>query len=255
MKISSYQVPKTDVLNYQLPLETDSYKPVPHALIIQMLTNTLKNKGHDLRNEVYNSAMTGDVVQGRFLVDGTHHEMGMEIQFLNSYNKSTTLSIAMGGHVFICTNGCVAGEYTFKRKHTGDIIEDLNLFINNSVESLYTNYKSSLELMDVLKQIQINERQRAELIGRMLLEQQFITVTQVGLIEKAHEQTSFKDNTMWSLYNNVTQAFKTTHPSKAIGVHTALTEFTKSFIEEIESIHLKDIDEVPIFDSATDTWL
>jgi hypothetical protein len=86
-----------------------------------------------------------------------------------------------------------------------------------------------------MKQVQITKRTKAELVGRMMLEEHFITSTQLSIISKelkapTHDYGS-KDS-LWELYNYTTFAMKETHPSQWMESHIKAHKFFNDYTHD-----------------------
>ncbi len=79
-----------------------------------------------------------------------------------------------------------------------------------------------------MKQIEITKRTKAELIGRMMLEEQFITSTQLNIISrelKAPTHDYGAKDSVWELYNYTTFAMKESHPANWMESHIKAHRF------------------------------
>lgn len=104
----------------------------------------------------------------------------------------------------------------FKRKHVSDVQE----FTPSKIAEYITKAGDMFSVMqkerEMMKTIEISPRLRAELIGRMFIEEDFIHSTQLNIISKeikapTHDYNA--PNTMWELYNFTTFSMKQLHPS------------------------------------------
>ena len=104
-----------------LPEKTDSYTPIAHKVIDESTRVILKEMNFNLSNVIYRSSTDGMVAQAEYHINyGDDPEMGLMIAWQNSYNKLVSFKYAIGAHVMVCSNGCVAGDLgAYKRKHTG----------------------------------------------------------------------------------------------------------------------------------------
>ena len=83
-----------------------------------------------------------------------------------------------------------------------------------------------------MKQIEITKRVKAELIGRMMLEEQFITSTQLNIISrelKAPTHDYGAKDSVWELYNYTTFAMKESHPANWMESHIKAHRFFNEY--------------------------
>lgn len=79
-----------------------------------------------------------------------------------------------------------------------------------------------------MKKIELSKRTKAELIGRALIEEEFITSTQLNIINREIKMPSFDygcPDSMWELYQHFTHSMKDIHPSLWMENHIAAHNF------------------------------
>ena len=155
--------------------------------------------------------------------------MQLEIGWQNSYNKQLTLKFALGTRIMICQNGCVSGDYgAFKKKHVGEIQSFTPNAISEYIKAAGESFRTIQFQRDQMKQVEVTKRTKAELIGRMMLEEQFITSTQLNIISReltspTHDYGA--PDSLWELYNYTTFAMKETHPANWMSSHIKAHSF------------------------------
>jgi hypothetical protein len=80
----------------------------------------------------------------------------------------------------------------------------------------------------VMKQIELSKRDKAELLGRLFLEEELISTMQMNIIAKEIEAPTFDygaPNSVWELYQHTTYAMKETHPRMWISDHIKAHNF------------------------------
>lgn len=220
----TYNTTKTLVRSAPVPVQTRTYKPISHSQLIDLTLNGIEKAGFTLDKEIYSSAKNGNVANGRFSISNVaDSEMQLQIGWQNSYDKSLTLKFAMGTRIFICENGCVSGDMgAFKKKHQGSIQEFTPQAITDYIKQAGDSFTNMQKEREVMKQIEITQRTKAELIGRMLIEERFITSTQMNIIMKELDAPTHDYNapdSLWELYNYTTFAMKEIHPSMWMNNH------------------------------------
>lgn len=231
-KMTSTATSKQIMLAAKRPAPTKSYSPVAHKDVIDMTMEALDKAGLSVVNEVYKTARDGRQAGGNFMINNGDPEMQIKFGFVNSYDKSIPLGFAVGSNIIVCTNGMVEGDMgRFKRKHTGTILtefqEDLGMYINKAGE-IFETLKKDRERM---KEIEITKRTMAELVGRMFVEEDIITATQIGILKREIETPTFDykaDGSLWQFYNHTTCALKESNVQMEYKQHANLHNFIKT---------------------------
>lgn len=222
-----------------LPKKTDSYSPVPHAKVMDMVLESLEKAGIKVKHEKYISAREGRQAMGLYVLDGGDETMNYQIGWQNSYDKSKPLRVAMGTNIIVCSNGMFAGGNmgSFKRKHTGTVLSEFQESIKFHIGEAASTFQKLTDFRERLKQTEITKRVCAELIGRMHIEHDILTATQVGIMKKELENPTYNykaDGTAWQLYNHATFALKEAHPQFHLEQHMQLHDF---FTAEYQLLH------------------
>ncbi len=198
-----------------LPEKSRTYVPVSHAVFIDEIKEELYKRGHSVKTERYLTANNGLIMTGNFTIENPDGEINPAIFFTNSYNKMRKAELTNGVIVLVCSNGMISMDVTnkFSKKHSGTVLEDLRNNIVLSVESIDEEFEKLRKNAEEMKQIQLSDNQIASIIGDMYINESMISETQLSILKKeVKTSTNFKDNTVWDLYNNTTEAFKASHP-------------------------------------------
>lgn len=230
MSLLEYEIPKLQLLETPIPELTDSYSPVPHRAIIETVKDSLYSAGFSVENESYTSARGGMIANGRYVIkDLEDGEMKLQMVWQNSYDKSMSFKFAIGGVVMICSNGMVAGDMgAFKRKHTGDATEFVPLYVESLIKDAAETFDMLKKEKDHFKLVETSLTTQAELLGRLYIEQDIITSTQLNVIKREMKDPSFDykcPNTLWEIYNHATFALKQSHPQSWMKQHIELHDF------------------------------
>lgn len=224
----------------QLPQETSTYKPVSHGQLIDLISESVHQAGFKIGENTFTTAREGNVANARYSISNVKDdEMGLQIGWQNSYDKSLTLKFAIGAHVFICQNGMVVGDMgALKRKHTGDIQSFTPQMITESIKKAGDTFELIQTQRELLKTVEIDTRTAAELVGRMIVEENFIQSTQLNIIRHELKTPTFdynSDNSLWQLYQHTTFAMRDIHPSLWMKNHMSAHEFFMGAYNEIQS--------------------
>jgi hypothetical protein len=237
-------------MNALVPARTESYSPVPHSYFLETVQNVIGARG-DLEvtgNRIYTN-LNGEKLVGfttvKFRGMEVDPEFGLEMMlgYKNSYDKSMAAALVAGASVMICSNGCIGGDMlTFKRKHTGTIEEELVEKTALAVNCMRDGFANLVLEVDIMRDYALTPRQKAELLGIMYFEEDMVSPNQLSIIKKEIINSNhFRGNTLWDLYNNVTESLKSSHPLSHIEDHIKLHRFMCGVAgilpEEIGEVH------------------
>ena len=213
----TYMTAKQILINAAVPQSTKTYKAISHEQLMDLTLNSIHNAGFELDKELYTAASDGQVANGRFTISNvTDRDMQLQIGWQNSYNKQLTLKFAIGARIFICQNGAVSGDYgAFKKKHVGQVQTFTPAAITDYIKSAGDAFQRMQKERDAMKQIQITNTRKAELVGKLLIQEELINTNQVTTIKKeltlpTHDYGA-KDS-LWELYQYTTYAMKEVNP-------------------------------------------
>jgi len=237
--METYNTTKELIMNAPVPAQTKTYKPVSHSQLIDLTLDGISRAGFTLDRETYSAAVDGQVANGRFSIKNVaDSEMQLQIGWQNSYNKQLTLKFAIGTRILVCSNGCVSGDYgAFKKKHVGEIQTFTPQAISDYIKLAGDSFKLIQSQREAMKQVEVTRRTKAELIGRMMIEEQFIQSTQMNIIKRelanpTHDYGA--QDSLWELYNYTTFAMKETHPSLWMENHISAHKFFTDFANEVQ---------------------
>ena len=232
--MDTFNTTKELIMNTAVPVQTRTYKPVSHSQLIDLTLNSIEKAGFTLDKETYSSAVDGQVANGRFSISNVaDSEMQLQIGWQNSYNKQLTLKFAIGTRILVCSNGCVSGDFgAFKKKHVGEIQSFTPSAIIDYIAQAGEAFTLMQQQRESMKQIEITKRTKAELVGRMMLEEQFITSTQLNIISRELKAPTHDYNakdSLWELYNYTTFAMKESHPGLWMDSHIKAHKFFNDY--------------------------
>ena len=214
---NSYTTARNILLSAEVPQETRTYKPVTHQQLMDLTLESIHQAGFVLDSETYSAARDGQVANGRYAISNVaDSEMQLQIGWQNSYDKSMSLKFAIGTRIFICSNGCVSGDYgAFRKKHQGEIQTFTPNAITEYIKQAGDAFNKMQSDREAMKNIELTKRTTAELIGRMIIEENIIESTQLNIIRGQMDNPSFNygaPNSIWELYQHTTFAMKEVHP-------------------------------------------
>lgn len=230
MKVATYTTTKDLLLRAELPTETKTYKPVTHSQLIDLTLESIYQSGFTLDKELYSASPDGQVANGNFTISNVaDKEMQLQIGWQNSYNKTLSLKFAIGARIFICQNGAVHGDMgSFKKAHKGSVQQFTPTAITEYIKQAGDTFQTMQREREVMKQIEMTKRTQAELVGRLMLEEQLISSMQVNQIAAELTKPTYDygaPDSLWELYQFTTQTMRETHPRNWISDHMKAHNF------------------------------
>lgn len=216
-----------DLEKIKTPESTETWKPVPHAQVPQIITKMVKDHGWSFigggRNEAgaftspFKMMVSEDdnklfgvcIVQIEGIED---NEIQIAIGFRNSHDKSLALRIAAGAKVGVCSNLVMTGDIQVKRIHK------VNISVEEAVSEAFNMIpqagKNLLGWMNGLKEIKISDDAGVSFLAKAV-EVKALPVTEfmqsrsdLLLASKNENPTILHGGTMWAAYQSVTQQFR-----------------------------------------------
>lgn len=219
---SNYQI----LTDFPLPEETSTYVLVSNMSLLSGIGKRAREMGLKKVSQRFRASSNG-VFTGVLSLEGDDFAtrfpgMGFQIGFVNSYNKSRSLNIAVGASIFICENGMVLGDAVLKKKHQGTVIQEMNTMLDNAFESQYAVLEEAKEFKAETEQVYLSEKKVAHLLGELLYNYEILSPTEISAvtveIKKSpnFKMTTAREHHAWNFYNNITEVLKNVHPNHAI---------------------------------------
>lgn len=221
------------IINAEIPARTSTYTPTSHGSIIKRIEDMCEDNNMSIINRSYQTNSDYTKVTGKYTLNLKDDDMGCMIAFQNSYDKTLSVKFAVGASVFICSNGMVVGEHTFKRKHTGTSDFDLNYFISDSIKASVNNFNQVVELRDDMKQVIVSDKVLNELIGELFIKDDILRTEQLTFIRNEYNNPTYNygvdKNNLWNIYNLFTDSIeRKSHPSLYFTQHKKVTNHIRN---------------------------
>tara|TARA_R110002153_G_scaffold246678_5_gene402582 strand:- start:1202 stop:1987 length:786 start_codon:yes stop_codon:yes gene_type:complete len=223
------------MLSVKVPEQTRTYKPVSHEELMNLTMESIHQSGYKLASQEYSIAEDGEIANGRYTISNVaDNEMQLQVAWQNSYNRKVSLKFALGTKIMICSNGMVSGNYgSFKSKHVGNVQTVAPSNIVEYIKKGSSAFSSLQRDRDLFKQYEATDQVKAELLGRMFIQDEIITSTQLNIIKRELVNPTHNygaEGSLWDLYNHATFALKGSHPSKWMSAHSELHTFFSNVI-------------------------
>jgi hypothetical protein len=242
-----------------LPQHGETYTVVSHGFIIDETRRQLEEHGFEIKTEMYNSNINGEVAQGVYhLSHATDPELGLMFAWANSYDKTMRFRCAIGGYVFVCSNGMIAGDMSnYGRKHVGEAKDEVKAHIAQQVTGAQNYYDELVKAKEKMKSITVSDSDIALLMGKLYFTDSTITSSQLIVVKNqfktpAHNYGTNEDS-LWTVYNHITFALKQSHPKTWMEDQKALHKTVKELF--LSKLNTEDTDpnQLSLLDQVNET--
>ncbi len=208
---------KAHLISVALPDHGDSYTVISHESVIDHVYTELTQAGFGIVSEEYRATADGNIAQGIHVLQyNSDPELSMMFAWTNSYNKQVRFKCGVGAYVNHTGTTMVCGDMgSWARKHTGTADEETVATIKEQVANAQMYYDQLVADKDAMKDIKMNKRKQAQLLGILFAEYQILTTEQASIVRSQMDKPThvFEDSSsLWAFYNYVTTALQSSHP-------------------------------------------
>jgi hypothetical protein len=208
---------KAHLLSVALPDHGDSYTVISHESVIDHVYTELAQAGFGIVSEEYRATADGNIAQGIHVLQyNSDPELSMMFAWTNSYNKQVRFKCGVGAYVNHTGTTMVCGDMgSWARKHTGTADEETVATIKEQVANAQMYYDQLVHDKNAMKEIKMNKRKQAQLLGILFAEYQILTTEQASIVRSQMDKPThvFEDSSsLWAFYNYVTTALQSSHP-------------------------------------------
>jgi len=196
-----------------LPARTESYVPVGHGELVEMVKRELNGANLDIVQESYVLWRNGQRMFGLMQVNHPDHdspEDAMIVGIRNSFDKSLPAMITSGNQVFVCDNLVFNGEIVLGRKHTKNIFGDLAGLVKGAMDVLFKHWAVHAQRIEAYRNRDICDSEAHDLIARAFLGGA-IAKTQVADVITQWSKPNhpeFKERNLLALHSAFTETWK-----------------------------------------------
>lgn len=216
-----------------IPEATNTYKPVGHMELIEKLTTVSDSHFTGSRVDTFRVNNTGSQLFGTVTYNNDDFkDHTITLGFRNSYDKSLAVGLCAGQQVIVCSNLMFTGDIVTVRKHTQNVMIDLENLIVDLVMSADSIQENADYDIEKLKSVEITNNDAAQYLGEAFINEEVLTPTQLSVAKREwFNSVTFPERTAWSLYNSCTEALKKSHTSNALNKYSDLHKFSMKFFD------------------------
>jgi hypothetical protein len=203
-------VSRSEVAETPTPRATNSWQPIPHLTVLQVVEKALLRGGLRVTGQSHGLTHDSSRYFGLLEIDTRSSESSWVVGIRNAHDKRFAAGIVAGAQILVCDNLCFSGEVALARKHTTNILRDLPLLANEAVPTVYGHWKEHAARVERYQEVSIGDVRAHDLIVRSVDEgvmaNSYIPKVLDEWREPRHE--AFREKTVWSLQNAYTEVFK-----------------------------------------------
>ncbi len=219
-----------EITAVQTPEETETWKPVAHMELIQMVKDEASAHGFEVETEEYGMAdgalydysggkknkvvIPNAKMFGVMTAKDTRDEGGNALMFgvRNFHDKSGRAGAFAGGHMFVCDNLIVSAEIQIMQKHCPRTMEELASNIADGMAKLPQFHKKQQAQVESYRVTKMTDRDFHDVVCKAQMAG-FMPANKIGkVLEQWYEPNHdiFKERNVWSGLNAFTEVAKET---------------------------------------------
>jgi len=207
------KVSPEELLTVPTPEPTDTHTPIPHALLAERTRTALDHAGFEITEEEHALARGGLRYFGGFSlkgesIDGNDRKLVLGLR--NAHDKSFAASVCIGNQMMVCENLCFSSDVKLSRRHTVNIMRDLNTVLSSAVSRVVSHWTDMGKRIDAYKGTELSKERASDLVIDLAEMGAFPARSVFKAVQEfrnpRHEE--FKGGSLWTLYNGVTEHLK-----------------------------------------------
>jgi len=235
------------------PTATDTHTPIPHHQLVDLTRAALGRAGLEIKEEEHAIARGGLRYFGGFSLAGETikgEDRNIVLGLRNAHDKSFPAGICAGDAPFVCDNLIFTNTIKLARRHTLNILNDLNFTINRAIGQLFEFWNGQDERINAYKNREISNTEAHDLT---------ILACKAGALPKSKimdvvdqwessDHPEFWDRNVNSLYNAFTEVYKgnlTALPTRSQALHSVLDNAVSFDI----SNHVHDVTDMAVIEN------
>ena len=207
------QVPFSQIKSVQTPEATESWQPISHSFLVDRVSKQIEDNGWSIKDTYHSLHRFGQRYFGLFHVENTGsdaEDRGTIIGLRNSHDKCFPAGLCMGNAPFVCSNLIFTNEVVLARRHTKNILRDLNQVIARTLCQMTETWANDELRLDAYKQYELDNAQANDIVIRSFQNGAISKAKIADVVEQWQkpEHEDFEERNMHSLYNAFTHVLK-----------------------------------------------
>jgi len=207
-----------------------SYQPIAHHDVVERTKGFLDSNGFTIQDEVHSLARDRKHYFGLFSVDHPNRvstDRGCVVGIRNSHDKTFPAGLCAGDAPFVCDNLIFTNTIKLARRHTRNILNDLDFTINRALGKLFGFWHGQDSRIEAYKNLEINNAKANDIIIRACKAGALPKSKIIDVVDQweSSDHPEFWDRNVNSLYNAFTEVYKgnlVALPNRSEALHSVL---------------------------------
>lgn len=207
-----------------------SYQPIAHHELVERTKGFLGDNGFTIQDEVHSLARDNNHYFGLFSVDHPNRvesDRGCVVGLRNSHDKTFPAGLCAGDAPFVCDNLIFTNTIKLARRHTRNILQDLDFTINRALGKLFGFWHGQDKRIEAYKNFELKNSQANDLIIRACKAGALPKSKIMDVVNQweSSDHAEFWDRNVNSLYNAFTEIYKGNLiqlPNRSEALHSVL---------------------------------
>jgi Domain of unknown function (DUF932) len=213
------KINREDLYSVATPKGTDSWKPIPHSMLVDTIEETLRRNHFRIAKEEYAVQTEGAKLFGVMTLESTESDYALALGLRTSNDKSFPVQMIAGARVFVCDNLAFSGSVvTLKRRHTSRL--DIQVEVAGGIQRAIGKFQEMGQSVQRMKEMDLTGKDvvaKAKICDaavRGVMPLRLVPDVYKNYFEPKHEE--FAPRNAWSLHNAFTESFKLLKPNVAM---------------------------------------
>ena len=207
-----------------------SYQPIAHHKVVERTTKFLEGQGFSIGDQVHSLARGNQHYFGLFSVEHPNREnteRGCVVGIRNSHDKTFPAGLCAGDAPFVCDNLIFTNTIKLARRHTRNILNDLDFMINRAIGKLFNFWHGQDARINAYKEVELTNAQVNDIVIRACKAGALPKSKIIDVVDQweSSDHPEFWDRNVNSLYNAFTEVYKgnlVALPNRSDALHSVL---------------------------------
>jgi hypothetical protein len=207
-----------------------SHQPIAHHELVERTKGFLDSNGFIVQDEVHSLARDNNHYFGLFSVDHPNRaasDRGCVIGLRNSHDKTFPAGLCAGDAPFVCDNLIFTNTIKLARRHTRNILQDLDFTINRALGKLFGFWHGQDQRIDAYRNVELSNSEANDIVIRACKAGALPKSKIMDVVNQweSSDHPEFWDRNINSLYNAFTEVYKgnlVALPNRSDALHSVL---------------------------------
>ena len=185
--------------------------PIPHVALVERTQNALEAVQLEVTDQKFGVWKDGMRFFGVLELRSRRADYSTVVGLRNSHDQTFCASLACGSRVFVCDNLAFSGEIVVGRKHTTNILQDLERLVMQAIGKLVEANIVQEKRIDAYHDTEI-DNQTADHLIMQAFRSKVINVQRIAHVNKNWREPEFEEfepRNVYSLFNAFTSTMRT----------------------------------------------